>query len=61
MRNLLPATSCVHHNIILSFNSSFQLSAAQRPKRLSLTVEDPKGEEVEVHVAVKFYFQVKFF
>ena len=38
------------HNIVLSFNSSFQLSAAQRPKRLSLTVEDPKGEEVEVHI-----------
>ena len=39
-----------HHNKVLSFNSSFQLSAAQRPKRLSLTVEDPKGEEVEVHM-----------
>jgi len=38
------------HNIVLSFNSSFHLSAAQRPKRLSLTVEDPKGEEVEVRI-----------
>ncbi|KAL9954783.1 hypothetical protein ACROYT_G042360 [Oculina patagonica] len=30
-----------------TFLRSFQLSAAQRPKRLSLTVEDPKGEELE--------------
>lgn len=37
-------------SVVLSFNRSFQLSAAQRPKKLSLTVEDPKGEEVEVHM-----------
>ena len=31
-----------------SFIRAFELSVAERPKRLSLTVEDPKGEEQEV-------------
>ena len=35
-------------DIVVCSIRAFQLSVAQRPKRLSLTVEDSKGEEQEV-------------
>ena len=40
--------SLLSADIVFCSIRAFQLSVAQRPKRLSLTVEDSKGEEQEV-------------
>lgn len=48
--SIQPIISLGVTDSFLTFNRAFQLSAAQRPKRLSLTVEDSKGEEQEVTV-----------
>ena len=42
-------------DIVVCSVRAFQLSVAQRPKRLSLTVEDSKGEEQEVTLRTHYY------
>ena len=44
----LRLTLSVADNFSTAVYRSFQVSAAQRPQRLSLTVEDSKGEDQEV-------------
>ena len=47
-------------DIVVCSIRAFQLSVAQRPKRLSLTVEDSKGEEQEVTLRTQYISAVCF-
>ena len=52
--------SLLSADIVFCSIRAFQLSVAQRPKRLSLTVEDSKGEEQEVTLTLTFISAVCF-